>query len=238
MTTEYEMDSVARAVQTEGASASRGVCWPIALLAAIVCAALACALVPGCTTYTPPMPTDAQIQAAFDAAIEAVAEYQASHTNESPVVTLPESTVEIQTVGDEVKFSDMRWTFGGFKGAKAISDAQVMIGKLKIAGKGMSYEYMNGSSLRGWGFERSWGMADTSAEALACLFVQRSDGIWVGGKFDWISTSRKTRKFTNVFNGYHGWTLDGVPNPCKAAFCIVNPATGARTNVIAGDWKR
>lgn len=211
----------------------------------IIACAILSTVFAGCATYNIPVPTDAQIQAAFDQAVAAVEAYQAEHTNdvgavngaeEHPVTETP--VVDIQTVGDEVKFADMNWTFGGFNGAKSILDAQVMIGKLQIAGSGMRYEFVNGSSLRGWDFERSWGMADGEASALACLFVKRTDGRWVGGKFDWISTSRKTRSFTNIFEGYHGWSLEGVPNPCKSAFVIVNPKAGVRTNIIKGDWKR
>ena len=71
----------------------------------------------------------------------------------------------------------------------------------------------------------SWGLAyDDASAALACLFVQKADGSWVGGKFDWISTSRRSRGLENIQLGYGGWTLAGVPNPCAAAFVIVSAA--------------
>lgn len=85
---------------------------------------------------------------------------------------------------------------------------------------------------------RSWGLSDGNAGALACFFVQRADGRWVGGKFDWISTSRTTRGFENIRARYRGWTLSGVPNPCPCAFVIVSSNGKKRTNVIAGTWRR
>ena len=84
----------------------------------------------------------------------------------------------------------------------------------------------------------SWGLSNGDAGAYACLFVLRSDGKWVGGKFDWISTSRTSRGLENIYNGYGGWSLAGVPNPCSCAFVIVSGDGKKRTNVIGGSWSR
>lgn len=105
------------------------------------------------------------------------------------------------------------------------------IGGLRITRSGLSYSW-TGATLA------SWGLADTTPGAYACFFVQKENGTWVGGKFDWISTSRRSRGFENIFYGYGGWTLQGVPNPCQAAFVIVSSDCKKRTNVLSGTWAR
>ncbi len=131
---------------------------------------------------------------------------------------------------DAVAFADLRWSFGGFNGAQAALDAP-RIAALKLSASGLSYSWA-GADLS------AWGLADGDAGALACFFVRRSDGAWHGGKFDWISTSRRTRSFTNIHGGYNGWSLSGVPNPCPAAFVVVSSNGRKRTNVIVGEWRR
>ena len=132
---------------------------------------------------------------------------------------------------DEVPFASLKWTFGGFRGERAVLDVP-RIGSLAFNGvRGLSYRWI-GRTLD------AWGLSHSQAGALACLFVQRADGSWIGGKFDWISTSRTTRDFKNIFAGYAGWDLIGVPNPCRAAFVIVSSDGRLRSNVIAADWSR
>lgn len=72
----------------------------------------------------------------------------------------------------------------------------------------------------------------------ACLFVKNNDGNWVGGKFDWISSNRTSRDLKNVLGGYSGWNLSNVPNPCQAAFVILDKNKQRRSNVLVGTWKR
>ena len=83
----------------------------------------------------------------------------------------------------------------------------------------------------------AWGYSGDALGGVACLFVQKSNGQWVGGKFDWISSSRRSRDFANVYGGYDGWSLAGVPNPCAAAFVIVSPDGKRRSNAIVGTWR-
>ena len=130
--------------------------------------------------------------------------------------------------GDEVAFSSLPWNYGGFNGSRAALDAP-RIGSLRM-GSNLAYTWKQ-SNLA------AWGLGHSEAGALACLFLQRADGSWVGGKFDWISTSRTTRDFENL-GGYNGWTLAGIPNPCRAAFCIASADGRRRTNVIATEWRR
>lgn len=134
------------------------------------------------------------------------------------------------TAGDEVAFSSLRFTYGNFNGSGATLSAP-RIANLRIAGKSMSYSWA-GPTLS------AWGLSDSQL-AICCLFVKNSAGAWVGGKFDWISTSRTSRGLEHVTDDrYGGWTLSGVPNPCSAAFVIISADGRRRSNVIAGTWQR
>jgi len=92
----------------------------------------------------------------------------------------------------------------------------------------------------------AFGAKDPSdwTSTICAWFVKRDDGQWVGGKFDWISSNRLARGFFGhvLPNGagetYGGWSLTSVPNPCDAAFVIINRTGQLRTNVIAGRWSR
>ena len=131
---------------------------------------------------------------------------------------------------DEADYSAFTWAYGGFNGSRAAL-SEPRIAALRMNGmSGLSYRWA-GPNLS------AWGIAHTDAAALACLFVRRADGSWVGGKFDWISTSRTNRDFKNL-GGYQGWTLAGIPNPCRAAFVIVSADGRRRSNVIAAEWRR
>lgn len=131
---------------------------------------------------------------------------------------------------DQIPFSALHWNFGGKNGAHA-KKTSASIGHLSVSQHSLSYRW-TGDTLA------SWGIAHSDPGALACFFVMKSDGKWVGGKFDWISTSRTSRGFENILTGYGGWSLAGVPNPCACAFVIISADCKKRTNVIAGTWRR
>lgn len=137
---------------------------------------------------------------------------------------------------DEAPFPDFDWGYGGFRGGKSVwggdpeNGTGPVIGDLKMGKDGLSFEYENGLA--------GWGLANDEAGALACLFVKDNDGNWVGGKFDWISTSRRTRDFKNIYDGYNGWDLSNVPKTTTAAFVIVSKDGKWRSNVITALWER
>ena len=136
---------------------------------------------------------------------------------------------------DDVSFADFNWKYGGFRGGDALfaGDAEgsgPVISKLKIDNRGLSFNYDSDLS--------AWGLAHDDAGALACLFVLDNDGEWVGGKFDWISSSRNTRDFENIHTGYEGWDLSNVPKFTVAAFVIVSRDGKKRSNVITSMWER
>ncbi len=178
--------------------------------AAALCAAL---LLCGCSTVR--------------AIADEYRDWRGSHTN-APAV--PPDAPPATPAADEADYSAFTWAYGGFNGSRAAL-SEPRIESLRMNGmSGLSYRWA-GPNLS------AWGIAHTDAAALACLFLQRADGSWVGGKFDWISTSRTTRDFKNL-GGYNGWTLAGIPNPCRAAFVIVSADGRRRSNVITADWRR
>ena len=125
------------------------------------------------------------------------------------------------TVVESAKFD---WCYGGLKGEKAAEDANAQIKDLKISGNNMSYGWAKGN-LRGWG------LADTDANALACVFFK--DGkTFKGGKFEWISYSRKTRSFGNISGNYNGWDPNKFFAATEYAFCICSKDGKKRTNFI------
>jgi hypothetical protein len=80
------------------------------------------------------------------------------------------------------------------------------------------------------GCEKLGASSSTDAACLACLFC-KLDGRWRGGKFDWISTSRTTRGFENVRDGYGGWRKDAIEAAEAFAFVICSSDGKKRTNV-------
>ena len=130
---------------------------------------------------------------------------------------------------DAVDFASLKWAFGGVDGSGAALSSPRLSG-LKARGESISYHWDAGLS--------GWGLADGDAGALACFFVERENGEIVGGKFDWVSTSRSTRGLENIFSGYAGWTLEGIGNPCKCWFVAVSRDGKKRSNVVGAEWQR
>lgn len=127
---------------------------------------------------------------------------------------------------DAVDFADLDWCWGGFDGKKAARVDGCEIKSLKVTASGLSFKWARGGC-------EQLGAASASdySRTLACLFC-RIGGKWQGGKFDWISTSRTTRDFANVRDGYNGWRKDAIETAEAYAFCIVSKDGKKRTNVI------
>ena len=130
---------------------------------------------------------------------------------------------------DDADFAQFQWKFGGVDGSKAKLSSPRISG-LKVGASSISYKWDKDLS--------AWGLAKDQATALACWFVEKEDGSIVGGKFEWIATSRRTRSLDNVLTGYGGWKLDGVPNPCRCWFVVVSEDGKLRSNVVGAEWKR
>ena len=120
----------------------------------------------------------------------------------------------------------IEWKFGGFRGENAVEDPETQIADLRITRSRLSYRWAQG------GCEKLGATSKTDAEhTLACAFYW--DGSrWVGGKFDWISTSRTTRDWKNINEHYNGWNPDAFWAAPRRAFCIVGKEGRRRTNLL------
>jgi outer membrane murein-binding lipoprotein Lpp len=130
---------------------------------------------------------------------------------------------------DAVDFSLLKWEFGGVDGSKARLDSP-RLSSLRASSSSISYKWEKGLD--------GWGLAKDQADAYACLFVAKSDGSVVGGKFDWVSTSRANRGLENILEGYRGWSLEGVPNPTIVYFLVTDTAGKRRSNIVSAEWSR
>lgn len=118
------------------------------------------------------------------------------------------------------------YRFGGFHGEASLEDPAAQIASLAVSANGMAYAWTSG------GCEALGAKDRTDASAtLACIFYRDGDR-YVGGKFDWISTSRTTRDFHNIDTAYHGWNADAFHAAKEYAFCIVSKDGRRRTNII------
>lgn len=116
------------------------------------------------------------------------------------------------------------WRYGGFDGSRAAEDPNTQIANLHITKSKLTYKWAKGSL-------KNWGLADTDAGAISCCFFW--DGKqWIGAKTDWISTSRTSRDFKNLNDGYNGWNPDAFWSAQKRAFCIVSKDGKKRTNLL------
>jgi len=136
---------------------------------------------------------------------------------------------EDAAAADAIDFASLEWKFGGENGSKAALSTP-RLSNLKASATSISYKWEKGLD--------DWGLAKEDAGALACLFVTRLDGSVVGGKFDWVSTSRSSRGLENVLDGYEGWTLADVPATTKIYFVVLSKDCRKRSNVVSCDWTR
>ena len=129
------------------------------------------------------------------------------------------------TSADEVDFSLLQWNYGAFDGGGAKLASKPRITGLKVNNSGMTYSWKSG------GCENLGAASASDASCVACLFCYHG-GKWIGGKFDWISTSRRTRDFKNIHDSYHGWSPSVFSKATAYAFVIVSKDGKTRSNVI------
>lgn len=150
--------------------------------------------------------------------------YAPASAENGPPNPVPDAEADAQPSesADAIDFSKLKFCWGGFGGSKAKISGRARIKNLKVTGKGISYGWEAGGC-------EDLGAANASdASCLACLFVE--DGR--GGKFDWISTSRRTRDLKNIESGYGGWDASAFKASKRFYFCIVSKDGKTRTNVI------
>lgn len=119
----------------------------------------------------------------------------------------------------------IEWTYGGLNASSAKEDPNVQIANFAMNFKSMTFTWTKGMSA--WGYEHS------DPKGIACVFLW-DDGkkCWVGGKFEYISTSRTSREWTNIKNKYGGWDYSKFMAAKKHAFCVVSGDFKKRTNLI------
>lgn len=127
---------------------------------------------------------------------------------------------------DVDEFADLQWTYGGFRAGNPVRVSNAIIADLKVKNNGMSYRWAAGGC-------EALGAANAAdaSQTIACLFCL-INGKWLGGKFDWISTSRTTRDFKNISTGYNGWDAAAIDKAVAFRFLIVSKNGSKRTNVI------
>lgn len=140
---------------------------------------------------------------------------------DSPAITEPGTA----PTADTVSYDNLDFCWGGFRKNKSAKESAV-IKNLSVKSSGMSYSWSSGGC-------ESLGASDAgdAGKTVACLFCN-IDGKWLGGKFDWISTSRKSRSFENIRAGYNGWDTQAIEKASEYAFVIVSTVKDKRTNVI------
>ena len=117
------------------------------------------------------------------------------------------------------------WCYGGFDGSKAEEDKKVQISNFKMDDRAMSIHWDSGME--------AWGYGHSDPKGIACVFFydEKSD-TWFGGKFEFISTSRSTREWTNIKGKYKGWDYNPFINAKRHAFCVASGNGLKRSNFV------
>ncbi len=146
----------------------------------------------------------------------------------APETPAPETPADPAPAVDQVDFALLKWQYGGFNGAGAVPSA----GGARIADLKVTEASPGGKlSFRWERTMKAWGFGDADICAVCAVFFKGSDGVWRGGKFDHISTSRTSRDLKHCAS-YKDWTMAGVPKDAPVAFVIVQYDGKRRTNVI------
>lgn len=198
-----------------------------------LCAAFAfvfCWIVVACSSGCANLPADPATRAAagsnaVDTAtllLDAAWEHWLKHHPQDDAGATAPAAGQAATVAGPVL--DFRW--GGFRRGGAVEDPATQIKDFRMDRNGMRYAWAKGD-LSNWGLER------TSTGALICAFYwDEGEKKWIGGKFDWVSSSRTTRDWKNIYAGYNGWQASPFFAAARRAICIVSADGRKRTNLI------
>jgi len=130
------------------------------------------------------------------------------------------------TGGDAMDYALLRWQYGGANASGAKLDSPRLSG-LSCNGRAVSYRWDVGMS--------GWGLSNGDAGAICAVFFERG-GQWIGGKFDWVSTSRSSRELKHV-ETYSNWPSSGIKLPWRGrvAFVVVSADGRRRSNVLIAE---
>lgn len=124
--------------------------------------------------------------------------------------------------------ANLVFRFGGVDGSRAVEDPNAQIADLRMTKSGMTYRWAAGGC-------ENLGAKDRGdySRTLACAFYwSEKEQAWIGGKFDFVSTSRTTRSWNNINDGYRRWDAKAFFAAPKRAFCIVSTDGRKRTNLL------
>lgn len=211
----------------------------IAFLAtlALTAAAIAAIMLSGCATFGGIDMESLDAHAArWVAVLEAYLEQRASEPERPPVVEpgepsepAPDPHPQPPSAVDAVAYSSLKWRWGGFNGGGAKLDSP-RISNLRTDGRNLTYKWDVGLNV--------WGLGHTDPGAICAVFFEQSDGSWMGGKFDWVSTSRASRELKHV-ESYKNWPSSGIrlPHTGRIAFVVTSANGKRRSNVVVAEAK-
>lgn len=130
------------------------------------------------------------------------------------------------TPKDAVPFDSLVWDFGGFKP----SSSTIVKGNIS------SVSFNGGTLNYSATVDPDWGKEGGAPNAtIAALFFKGSDGVWRGGKFDWIGFVGKPRPAGHIAE-YNGWAhAFPVPKGEEYLYLLIRGDNKRyRTNIIEG----
>lgn len=143
----------------------------------------------------------------------------------SDSTAIPEPIVQ-PTVQPSVSDSFKIVSFGSPNCSKATEDQSVHIKDLKLDKKGLSFRWAKG------GCEQLGAVSKTDYDHTLAVAGYGDGKTFKAGKFDWISTSRTTRSFENIYDGYNGFNAAEFFKSPHRCFFIMSKDGKRRTNII------
>ena len=114
--------------------------------------------------------------------------------------------------------------FGTPKCGSAARVARAEIANLRVSPPGLSYKWVSG------GCEALGASGAGDIGPICALGYQTAAGAWKIAKFDHISTSRTSRDYKNLQEGYNGWNWGEVSTAKSFCFVILSADGKRRTN--------
>ena len=142
-----------------------------------------------------------------------LAKFLGHNSSDAPPHDPGQTPTPTPTPGDAVPFASLQWAFGGFDGSKATLSTP-RLSNASCNGKVLYYKWDVGLA--------GWGLSHGDAGAVCAAFIERN-GQWIGGKFDWVSTSRASRELKHM-ESYNNWPSSGIKLPIrgKVAFVVIS----------------
>lgn len=149
---------------------------------------------------------------------KAETEAPAAPAGEEPEAVQPPAE---PVAGDVLGAPKLSWSYGGFNGSKAKVSEEAVLKGATLKGDTLTIEWADGDC-------RNIGATSKSdaSHTVACLFLENGKG----GKFEWISSDRKTRSMKNIKEGYNKWPKTALDNGGRLWFCIAGVKDDQKTS--------